>query len=98
MPVRRIRWYDNDVAGLHLLDSFAFTLHPAASVGDIKRLTERVGVPSRASARLEAHYAPPEAGGLGGRKALANLSYSREIILTARRGFCIRAGHNRNVG
>src|SRR5881628_278892 len=55
------RWTDrrdpNDVARLDLFDRSTFALHETAPEEHDERLTERVGVPCGASARLERHRA-----------------------------------------
>src|ERR1700733_1369092 len=53
MPMLLAGCEDHDVAGTNLLDRAAFALRPAAPCSDDEDLTERVGMPGRARARLE---------------------------------------------
>src|SRR5262245_37410039 len=53
MPVLLARRRPDDVTGPDLLDGPAPALHPAAAGGDDQRLTQWMGMPCRAGARLE---------------------------------------------
>jgi hypothetical protein len=45
----------DDIAGTDFLDRTTIALHAASACRDDKRLTERMGVPSRSGARLKGH-------------------------------------------
>jgi hypothetical protein len=53
MPVLHILRDPDDIALVHLLNGFPFTLDPAFAVGDDQRLTKRMGMPCRARTRFK---------------------------------------------
>jgi hypothetical protein len=63
VPVFHILRDPDDIALIHLLDGFPFTLDPAFAVGDDQRLTQRMGVPGRARPGSKVTIAPPTRAG-----------------------------------